>query len=288
MSPRLIDTHSHLNFNSFKNDHDDVVRRALDKDIWMINIGSQFHTSRRALNIATEYEQGVYAVIGLHPIHLIEHDVDKEEIKFKTREEKFDEAKYQELIEADKEHKIVAIGEIGLDYFHIPKASNLTQFKNIQRKEFIKQVDFANKNNLPIVLHCRGSQQDSLDAYNDLLSLIREYLSPLSGVIHCFGANAQIAKEFIKLGFFIGFTGVITFGKNADELRQVVKDIPLERILVETDCPYLAPDPYRGQRNEPAYVEFVAKKVAEIKKVSFKEVAEITTKNAKKLFNLFH
>jgi TatD DNase family protein len=290
MKPLLIDSHSHLNFNAYKDDGTEVIHRALDKNIWMVTVGSQFTTSRRALRIANDYPAGVYAAIGLHPIHISSIEVDEEEIKFKTAEEKFDKEKYQELIDDDKNKKIVAIGEIGLDFYHIPKDRTLDEIKKEQAQEFTKQLKFAHKNNLPVILHCRGSKSNPLEAYNDLLdiikSLVTDYGLRITGVIHCFGGDISIARQFIKLNFYIGFTGIITFGKNADSLRQVVKDIPLEKILVETDAPYLAPEPQRGKRNEPAYVEFVARKIAEIKKVDYQEVADITTQNAKKLFNI--
>lgn len=282
----LIDSHAHLNFNAYQDDGSQVIRRALDKDIWMINIGSQFTTSRRALRIANDYKQGVYAVIGLHPIHISSTEVDEEEIKFKTAEEKFDPQKYQELINQDKDKKIVGVGEIGLDYYHIPQDKIFTDIKEEQAQEFIKQLEFAQRNNLAIVLHCRGSLKDPLDAYHDLLDILSDIQHPPPGVIHCFGASTQLAQKFIKLGFYIGFTGIITFGKNTDAIRQVVKDIPLENILVETDCPYLAPDPHRGQRNEPAYVELVAHKIAQIKNVGYDQVADITTDNSKRLFKI--
>lgn len=286
MEPTLIDSHAHLNFNAYKDDGSQVIRRALDNNIWLVNVGSQFTTSRRALKIANEYDEGVYAAIGLHPIHISSAEVDEEETKFTTAQEKFDIKKYQELIDSDKNHKIVAIGEIGLDYFHIPKDKSIADIKKEQTQEFLKQVDFAKNNKLPIILHCRGSQDDPLDAYRDLLDILIMLESRPPGVIHCFGADTQIARKFTELGFYIGFTGIITFGKNAEGLRQVVADIPLAKILVETDAPYLSPDPHRGQRNEPAYVEFVARKVADIKKIDYAQVATTTTSNVRKLFNL--
>lgn len=325
MTPKLVDSHAHLNFNAYKDDGSEVIRRALDQGIWMINVGSQHETSKRAVEVADSYAVGVYAAIGLHPIHLSAIKVDEEEIKFKSREESFNESRYQHLIDEDKQHKIVAVGEIGLDYFHLTEntPANLpsglfsqveggspegrktqkarkpeslvgqngsNQIIELQKSELIKQLKFAEKNNLPVILHCRGSQLNPLDAYQDLLNLIKlqitDYRLRITGVVHCYGANLDIAKEFIQLGFYLGFTGVITFGKNAEDLRQVVRQLPLDKILVETDCPYLAPDPYRGQRNEPSYVKFVVRKIAEIKGIDFEEVAAATTKNAWELFHI--
>ncbi|KKS40137.1 hypothetical protein A3H03_02380 [Candidatus Kuenenbacteria bacterium RIFCSPLOWO2_12_FULL_42_13] len=290
MTPNLIDSHAHLNFNIYKDDGHEVIRRALDQRIWMINVGSQYDTSKRAVEIATNHDIGIYAAIGLHPIHLSQTEVDEEEIKFKSREEKFDEVKYQQLIDDDKQHKIVAVGEIGLDYFHIPDGLTRDEIKNCQAPDFIKQLHFAAKNNLPVILHCRDSGKGKFDSYYDLLNIIKsqvtDYGLRITGVKHCFDANLEIAQEFFKLNFLISFTGIITFGKNAEDLRQVVHELPLEKILVETDCPYLAPEPYRGKRNEPGYVEFVAKKIAEVKNLPLEEVAKITTENAKGLFEI--
>jgi len=303
----LFDSHAHLNFNAYSGDVDEVTRRALDKNIHIINVGTQFDTSKSACELTQKYSKGLYAAIGIHPIHLTPTEVDEEETSFKSREEEFEEKKYQDLV--DKYPKIVAIGEIGLDYFHRPKdtktlkhkntpnqsklgtgqAKTFEEIKKIQEREFLKQVEFANKNNLPLILHCRGERDDPLQAYRDLLKLlssVESRKSKVTGVIHCFGANVEIAEEFIKLGFYVGFTGIITFGKNADSVREVVKNIPLEKILVETDCPYLSPDPFRGKRNEPAYVEYIAKKIAEIKNVDYPKVADVSTKNVKELFRI--
>ena len=290
----LIDTHAHLNFNAYKDDGHEVIRRALDKNIWLINVGSQNTTSTRAVKIANQYEKGIYAAIGLHPIHLSETEVDEEEIKFQSREEKFTENKYQELLDNNK--KIVAVGEIGLDYFHLPKSATLAEIKKNQKQEFIKQLQFAAKNNLPVILHCRGSKKNPSDAYQDLINILKiqttryslqtiNYKLQTNGVIHCFGGSLEIAEQFIKLGFYLGFTGIITY-KNAESVSDIAKQAPLEKILVETDCPYLSPDPHRGERNEPAFVEYVARKIAIIKNISFEKVADATTQNAKKLFGI--
>ena len=311
--PYLIDSHAHLNFNAYKDDQSEVIDRALNQGIWMINVGSQYDTSKRAVEIAQKYPTGVYAAIGLHPIHLSSALVDEEEIAFKSREEKFDNQKYQELVDNDQDKKIAAVGEIGLDYYHIGSLKHesiktlkqendcLNSLKELQKQELLKQLEFAKNNSLPVILHCRGSKEKPLDAYTDLLEVVETqyFASPANetqgiaslpcgrGVIHCFGADIATAQKFLDLGFYIGFTGVITFkNKSIDPLRQVVKYAPLDRILIETDCPYLTPEPHRGTRNEPGYVEEVAKKVAEIKEVDFEKVGRTTTENAVKLFGL--
>ncbi len=273
----LIDTHSHLNFNAFKNDADEVVRRALQKDIWMINVGSQYSTSERAVFMAEKHPDGVYASIGIHPIHLSElvfkDKVDEnEEVEFHPSVEEFDEEKYIKLAESKK---VMAIGEIGLDYFH--NKDN----KEKQKEVFSAQIDMAMKLNLPIIIHCR-------EAHNDVMEILRDkkklYGEKLQGVVHCFSGRLSQAKIYTEeLGFCLGFNGIITFDRSYDK---VVREIDPKYILIETDCPYLTPVPFRGKRNEPAYVEYVAEKIAEIKNIDFDEVSGITTNNAAGLFNL--
>ena len=287
---KLIDSHCHLNFSSFKDDYKNIIADCLEKEIGIINVGSQIDTSRRALEIANKYiNKNIYAVIGLHPIHLSGTEVDEEEVKFKPREEVFKEENYKELLDKDVNNKIIAIGEIGLDYWHVPKDRDLAEIKNLQKNGFIQQLEFAKKNNLPVVLHARGSKDNPQDAYLDMLqilkSLITDYGLRITGIIHCFGSSLEIAKKFLDLGFYIGFTGIITFkNKSVKELQEVVKAVPLNKILIETDAPYLTPEPYRGQKNKPQNVEFVARKIAKIKNISFSEVAEAATENFEKLF----
>lgn len=286
----LIDTHAHVNFNSFKDDYQRVIQQALNKEIWLINVGSQYSTSARALKLAQVYPQGVYAAIGLHPIHLFDIQVDLEEGSFSSRQESFDEKRYQALINQDRSHKIVAIGEIGLDYYHLPAGHSLAEVKQLQIEQLVMQLKLATKNKLPVILHCRGPQQDPLTAYDDLYQIIADLIKNkkqrLSGVVHCYGGSLEQAKKFIELGFYIGFTGIITFGKNADTIREIAGQLPLDKILIETDAPYLAPAPYRGQRNQPAYVKYVVEKLAEIKQLTLAEVADQTTNNAKQLFKI--
>lgn len=291
----FFDTHAHLNFNTFKNDTDKIIKECLDKDIWVVNIGSQYDTSKTAVEIADKYEKGIYASIGIHPIHLSQTELDEEEIYFKSREEKFNKEKYRKLLG----EKVVAVGEIGLDYFHIPPKRDFNEIKKIQKTGFIAQLNFARETELPVVLHCRGTKDNPFGAYDEMIDIIANFIvnskelnsislqkdTGLKGVIHCFGANLEIAQKFINLGFYIGFTGIITF-KNAKELQRVVANIPLSKILTETDCPYLAPEPFRGKRNEPSYVEYVVKKIAEIKGLSFNEVQKVIFENSRRLFKV--
>lgn len=249
----LIDTHAHVNFNDFKNDSKEVIKRALDEGVWMINVGAYGDVSEKAIEIASEYNNGVYAAVGQHP---------------GTKEE-FD---YNYFLNLAKNKKVVAIGECGLEFFHIKDVSLWEKQKEI----FVKHMEVAKEVNKPIIIHCR-------DAHEDLLEILRMETELPSGVMHFFTGTLEQAKKCIDLGFYISFSGVITFTNVYDE---VVKNIPLEKILIETDCPYVAPVPFRGKRNEPVYVKHVAQKIAELRGVSFDEVAEQTTKNARGLFKI--
>ena len=272
----LIDTHAHLNFNAYKDDTDEVIRRSLDNDVWMINVGSTYETSKRAIEISKRYEKGVYAATGLHPIHLAEGifktKLDTEEISFQTKNEEFDYLKYKYLAQSEK---VVAIGEIGLDYYYRPKTKvKLEAFKEKQRETFLKQLDLAKELSLPVIFHCRM-------AHDELIEILKRYNGKIQGVIHCFTGAKEQAEKYLGMGFYLGFNGII-FKLNLDE---IIEKAPLDRILVETDCPYLTP-PQKDGRNEPIYVKYVAERIAKIKKLSYEEILEATTKNAKNLFNI--
>ncbi len=273
----LIDTHAHLNFSAYKDDVNEVIKRTLDNDVWMINVGSQYSTSKRAVEIAQEYPGGVYAAIGLHPIHLsdgiFKTKIDKEEIEFETRKEEFSCEKYKELAQSKK---VVAIGEIGFDYWYKPKTKiKLEQFRQRQKEVFEKQLELAKELKLPVIFHCRM-------AHSDLIQTIQQSNNQtIKGVIHCFSGNWDEAQKYLEMGLSLGFNGII-FKLNLDE---VIERTPLDRILIETDCPYLTPPSITG-RNEPLYVKYVAEKIAKIKDLSYEEISDITTKNAIKLFNL--
>lgn len=273
----LIDTHSHLNFSAFKDDADETVKRASDKDVWIINVGSQYSTSERAVLMAEKYQEGVFAAIGIHPIHLSELIFkdkvdDDEEVEFHPSVEEFDEKRYTELA---KSKKVVAVGEIGLDYFHNKEN------KEKQKEVFSVQIDMAMKLDLPIIIHCR-------EAYNDVIEILKskkeKYEDKLRGVVHCFSGRLTQAKIYTEeLGFHLGFNGIITFDRSYDK---VVREIDLKNILIETDCPYLTPIPFRGKRNEPVYVKYVAEKIAEIKGIDLAKIEKITTENARRLFGI--
>lgn len=283
----LFDTHAHINFKAYSEDGDEVIKRALDNNVWMINVGSQYSSSKRAVEYAQKYPKGVYAAIGLHPLHLEDVKVDVlEEDQFESRKEVLDIEKYKELA---GNPKVVAIGEIGLDYYHIKNGKGvkveLTSNKsgalieNTQKQIFREQLKLAAEINKPVIVHCRSANQDTFN----ILKQTKEKHTNLRGVIHCFNDSLEQAKKYINLGFFIGFNGLITFTREWDE---VIRKIDLNKILLETDCPYLTPVPFRGKRNEPRYVEYVARKIAEIKGVELEEVAEQTTENVVELFGI--
>ena len=278
----IIDTHSHLNFKVYENDLNEVIKRTLENNVWMINVGTKYETSKQAVELAEKYNEGVYAAIGMHPIHiktdLLKLKMDEEEGAFAPEKEEFEKAKYFELA---KSNKVVAIGEIGLDYYYKPKTkTRLEQFKEKQKEVFVQQLDLAEELNLPVIIHCRMAHQD-------LINILKQK-NQIKGVIHCFTGTLEEAQEYIKLGFYIGLNGII-FKLNLDE---VIKECPLNKILTETDCPYLIPPLARrspggeGGRNEPIFIKHVIQKIADLKEMSFDEIAEKTSQNAKRLFNI--
>ena len=263
----LIDSHAHLNFEEFSNRWQQVAADCLDRNIWVINVGSQLITSKQAVVVAENFSQGIYAAVGLHPLHVWGSNFHPEE---------FFISEYQEII--NKTKKIVAIGETGIDFYH---ASN--NFAS-QQRVFTQQINLAKENNLALIIHSRNSQDGQRNAYQEILKILKQE-KYTRGVIHCFGGTAQEAVAFLDLGFYLGFTGIITF-KNAKLLQQIVRITPLEKLLIETDSPYLAPEPHRGETNQPQYVELVAAKVAELQGLTLAQIADQTSANAIKLFNL--
>lgn len=273
---KLIDIHCHVNFKDFKDDADEVIDRALLNNTAMIVVGAEWKTSNRAIDYANKYSTDIYAAIGIHPVHLEDmlnenHD-NISDYKFISHREDFDYQKYYDLAKANQ--KIVAIGEIGLDYFHLPHDRPELEVKRRQQEVFQAQLKLANDLKLPVIIHCR-------EAHHDLLPILTHFKG--RGVIHCFSGDLALANEYIKLGLMISFTGLITFAHQWDE---VIKQIPLDKIMIETDSPWLTPLPYRGKRNEPLHVVEVARKIAAIKGITLEEVADITYKNAQKLFGI--
>jgi TatD DNase family protein len=240
----------------------------------MVNVGTQTNTSKSAVELAQKYPEGVFAAIGLHPVHAYKQELDEEESHFMTRAESFDETIYESMLT----DKVVGIGECGLDYFRLPPNEDPDKIKKLQKKEFIKQLNFAQKHGLPVVIHCR-------DAYSDLIDILKHEYKDLPGVAHSFTDTWDTAKKFLDLGFYVALNGILTFDKTG-KLAEVVEQSPFDRLLLETDAPYLTPPPYRGKRNEPSYVQYVAARIAEIKKMSTEEVGKQTFENACELFNI--
>jgi len=251
----FIDTHCHLDFPEFDADRDEVIARAKNAGIgYIINIGSSLQGSSKSLELSRQYDF-IYAAIGLHP-----HEADKFN----------DEAKaaIEELAGNDK---VAAIGETGLDYYR-----NFSKAEN-QRVLFRYLVKKAGDLNLPLVIHSRQAQEETLKILNEH--------RPIKAVVHCFSGDEDFLKECLGFGFFISFTCNISY-KKARDLRAIVKLTPLDRLMLETDAPFLPPEGFRGKRNEPAYVRILAEEIARIKEITFEEVARITTDNAKMFFNL--
>ncbi|MBI4406931.1 MAG: TatD family hydrolase [Candidatus Kerfeldbacteria bacterium] len=281
--PRFVDTHTHVNFQPFLDDYRAVIQRATDQGILVTNVGTQWESSQRSVQIADELQGLVYATVGLHPLHLFK-DITEEQTfggitqTIKARAETFDPKRYQQL--AQSSPRVVAIGECGLDYYHTDGLASEQQRVLRQHIELGIQLD------LPLIIHCRDAgihTDDTVQAFDDLAALLSDYKGKVRGTIHCYTGTPKYIERFLKLGFYIGFTGIVTF-TSAKAVRASVQAVPLERLLLETDAPYLAPVPHRGQRNEPAYVQYVAQEVAQLKQIPLEQVAKQTTANAVELF----
>jgi len=276
----LFDTHAHTNFNAYKDDGEDVLRRCLKDGMNVVNVGSQYSTSKRAVEYAHKFESGIYAAVGIHPVHLkkgsfTHHDPEElTEEEIPTTGEQLD---YQKYLELAKDEKVVAIGEIGLDYHHFTEDDDVEFLKNLQKETLIEFIKLANEVQKPVMLHC-------WDGYDDLLDILQTHPVEKRGIVHSFIGSYKTANKFIELGYMIGLNGIITYGESYDRL---IKEIDLKNIVIETDCPYLTPRPLeKGIRNEPLFVKEVAQKIADVKEISLEEVAEITTQNAKLILNL--
>ena len=252
----MIDTHSHLFADEFKNDLDQCILRAKSNEVnKIILVGFSFETNKRAQEMAKE-EKIFFPTCGLHPSEA-------------NNNYKEDLEKLENFIQ---NNKVYAIGECGLDY-HYGK-ENIKE----QKELFIGQLELAYKYNLPVIVHMR-------DATADTYEILKKYTGKIRGLMHCYSGYLEMAKEFIKIGFYISLGGPVTF-KNAKETKKIAAEIDLSKLLIETDCPYLAPTPYRGTRNESSYVKIVAEEIAKIRNISLEEVDSQTTKNAIELFNL--
>jgi len=277
----LIDTHSHVNFAYFKEDFDQVTHRALDEKIWMINVGAEYKTSRRALDMANRYERGVYAAVGLHPLHLYKSETEGDGYVFAGRDEEFNYDAYEKLASFEK---VVAIGEIGLDYYKINPGIDVQEVKKVQKEAFWQQLLLAHRLEKPVIIHCRQAHDDTLALIKDFRREHKDLIPNKPwGVMHCFSGDEDLAWQYFNLGLLISFTGLITFSHQWDSL---IRKIPSDKFMVETDCPFMTPEPFRGTRNEPLYVQYVAKKIAEIRGTTEEKIAEMTTRNARNLFEI--
>jgi len=253
----LIDSHAHLEMPDFKRDLEEVIQRAKESGVdYLFTVGTEEKDWKRALEIASSHPR-VYAILGVHP-----HN---------TKE--IDDRTYPILSELCQNPKVVAYGEIGLDFFR-----NLSP-REIQVKRFREQIALAKELHLPVVVHDRNAHQETLDI------LKSERAEAQGGIIHCFSGDDRMAKECIDLGFYISIPGTVTF-KNAGAFQEMIRKLPLDSLLVETDAPFLAPVPFRGKRNEPSLVRYTVQKIADLKRIPFENVAEATSANALRVFRL--
>lgn len=253
----LFDTHVHLNADQFIEDREETINRALEAGVTrMVVVGFDEETIRLAIEIAETYDF-IYAAVGWHPVDAIDYK----------------ESHLEWLEELTKHEKVVALGEMGLDYYWD------TSPKDIQADVFRKQIHLAKKVNMPIIIHNR-------EATADIIKILQEEnAAEVGGIMHCYSATREELQACLEMNFYISLAGPVTF-KNAKEVKEVAKVVPLDRLLIETDAPYLAPHPYRGKRNEPAYVKLVAEEIARLREMSLEDVSRITTENALKIFRL--
>ncbi|OFI05493.1 putative deoxyribonuclease YcfH [Clostridium acetireducens DSM 10703] len=253
---KIFDSHAHYDDESFDEDRHSIIENLRKNNvIGILNCGSSMKGAKMSVELANTYDF-IYAAVGIHPEFA-------EEVNERT---------INKLREFAKNNKVKAIGEIGLDYYYDENPS-----KEVQKTAFINQMKLAEELDLPVIIHDREAHKDTLE--------ILKMFPNVKGVVHCFSGSVEFSKECLKLGYYIGFTGVVTF-KNAKKVVEVVKEVPLNRLLVETDCPYMAPTPFRGKRNKSDYIAYIIKKIAEIKSIDEKELSEATILNVKNLLKL--
>lgn len=254
----IFETHAHYDDSRFEEDRDAVLGQMQQAGIGpIVNVGASIESTKTTLELAEKYDF-VYAAVGVHPSEIAD-----------LNEETFEWLRSQTLGQ-----KVVAVGEIGLDYYWDKES----EVQESQRYWFGRQLELARETNLPVIIHSRDAGADTLQVMNE------HHAEEIPGVIHCYSYSKELALEFIKMGYYIGIGGVVTF-KNARKLVETIEAIPMERILLETDCPYMAPEPFRGKRNSSLYLTYVVEKIAEIKGISKEEVERITEENARRLFS---
>lgn len=276
---KYVDIHTHVNLAAFADDWREVTDRALASGVAHINVGTQLDTAKRAIEIAESYDEGVYAIVGLHPVHTAKSFHDPVELGesaaakgFTSRGEQFDAAAYRALAAHEK---VVAIGECGLDYYRLE-----VDTKEVQRAAFIEQIELANDLGKPLMLHVRPGAEG--DAYRDAWEILKAH-AKVPGNVHFFAGSVEDARRFFDIGYSISVTGVVTFTADYDE---VVRFAPLSMLHAETDAPYVAPKPFRGQRNEPLNVREVYLHIAELKGEDSESVRAQLRENARKLFGV--
>lgn len=262
----IIDTHAHLQFTDYNDDRAAVIARLRERGMLVINVGVDPMTSAAAIELAEQYPE-LWAAVALHPADA----------------SALTDVAMERIVDLARAPRVVAIGETGLDYYRVSEENRLAVMEQ-QQDFFQRHLQLARDVDRPLILHGRGSPTDADDAYRDMLRIIAAV--PSRGVLHCFGGSPTIAQQAVDLGWYIGVTGIATFGAKAAQLHDVIRTVPLERLLVETDCPYLAPVPYRGRRNEPSYTEYIVGAIASVRGLSAEAVAQATTLNARTLFNL--
>lgn len=259
----IIETHAHYDDRAFEEDQEVCLERLKQYDIGLVvNVSASMDSSRATLELCRKYDY-IYGAIGVHP----------SETKDLTQSDMI------WLKDSVREEKVVAIGEIGLDYYWD------TPERDLQKKWFSHQLTLAIDLDLPVIIHSRDAALDTLEMMREAVEVSKNKNQRLSGVIHCFSYGIEMAREFVKLGFYLGIGGVVTF-KNAKKLKEVVDEIPLESLVVETDCPYLSPEPNRGKRNDSSNLTYIIQQIADIKHITYNQVVEITTNNARKLYRL--
>ncbi len=256
MASMIFESHAHYDAHQFDEDRRELLNTMQENGVGTIlNVCADWDSVTEVVDMVQDYPF-MYAAVGLHPDEVGE----------------LDDERFEFLKDQCKKDKVVAVGEIGLDYYWDNEAHDL------QKKWFIRQLELARELDFPVIIHSR-------DAAEDTLKIMKEHAQGLHGVIHCFSYSKELAEEYVKMGFHIGIGGVVTF-KNGKKLKEVAEAIPLERILLETDCPYLAPEPHRGKRNSSLYIPHIAQAIADIKGISYEEVVAQTEQNAKMLFRV--
>lgn len=289
----IIDAHAHVQFPAYDNDRAEVLRRAKESNVKMIAVGTQASTSEAGIILANQYPENIWAAVGFHPNHATHARIDAnknadlrgwyhdQNEQKEAGPEKFDIGQLRKLA---SDPKVVAIGECGLDYYRQATSDmrQVTEIKNLQKEVFLEQAELAQELNKPLMIHCRPSKGTD-DAYLDLLVIIHNSQFVIPKVLHFYVGSLEVTKKLVSEGFYFTFGGVVTFARDYDE---IIKYIPLDRILLETDCPYVAPKSQRGKRNEPSFIRETAQKIAELKNVDIDISIKQVYSNSRTLFRI--